>query len=176
MRFLRTQERIHHVKLTPLAHLLSAYVIALKQRLRGDNTTTDYSQLLWPAQIVFVEKASNKPLALTAIITDWISRNCRTINSSPELIRYVDTNISAMVEAQGGVERILTTPIPFSYVSLVHHILMIYLITLPFVLVSELGWYASIGVLLIGIAMMGIEQAGLEIEDPFGTGKYYYLK
>jgi putative membrane protein len=50
----------------------------------------------------------------------------------------------------------------------IKQLLFIYLLTLPFVLVSAIGWFAPLAVAVIAFGLMGIEDAGVEIEDPFG--------
>jgi putative membrane protein len=76
--------------------------------------------------------------------------------------------ISDLVSAQGGCERIHLTPLPFVYAALIKQLLLVYLLTLPFVLVANMGFAAPLVVGVVGFAMLGIEEAGVEIEDPFG--------
>lgn len=45
---------------------------------------------------------------------------------------------------------------------------MLYLITLPFVLIPRLDWVTLPVMLVIAWGLLGIEEAGVEIEDPFG--------
>ena len=57
---------------------------------------------------------------------------------------------------------------PFAYVAQIRQLLMVYLATLPFVLVPRLEWLAVPAVALVAFGLIGIEEAGVEIEDPFG--------
>ena len=45
---------------------------------------------------------------------------------------------------------------------------MFYLLSLPLVLIPIMGWLSLVGVTIIGFGLLGIEEAGAEIEDPFG--------
>jgi putative membrane protein len=45
---------------------------------------------------------------------------------------------------------------------------MLYLFSLPFVLVNDMYWVAIPTVAAIAFGLLGIEEAGVEIEDPFG--------
>ena len=67
-----------------------------------------------------------------------------------------------------GCERIRSTPIPFVYAVHIKHLLFTYLATLPFVLVAKMGMATPLAVGLIAFGLMGVEEAGLELEDPFG--------
>jgi putative membrane protein len=46
--------------------------------------------------------------------------------------------------------------------------LVLYLGSLPFVLVAKMGYAAPLVVAVVALGMLGIEDAGVEIENPFG--------
>ena len=68
---------------------------------------------------------------------------------------------------KSACERILTTPIPFAYVLHLRRFVLLFLITLPFPFV-HMGWFMVPSVAVVAYALLGIEQIGVEIEDPFG--------
>ena len=72
------------------------------------------------------------------------------------------------MDGAGGRERILKTPIPFAYAVHIKQMLVLYLGTLPFVLVPKMDFAAVLTVAGIAFGLMGIEEAGVEIENPFG--------
>jgi putative membrane protein len=74
-----------------------------------------------------------------------------------------------MVENEGGCERIGKTPIPFAYAVHIKQMLTVYLLTLPFVLVPKMDIVSVFVVAGITFGLVGIEEAGVEIENPFGT-------
>ena len=63
--------------------------------------------------------------------------------------------LNAMVDAQGGCERIHKTPLPFVYASLIRQLLLIYLGSLPFVLVGRMGYAAPLVVAVVSFGMLG---------------------
>ena len=69
---------------------------------------------------------------------------------------------------QGGCERIKATPIPFSYNVLMHRIVGIYCLTLPFGLIETIGDFTPLAVAVVSYAFLGLDAIGEEIEDPFG--------
>jgi putative membrane protein len=73
-----------------------------------------------------------------------------------------------MVDVLGGCERILKTPIPPAYSIHLKQLLLIYCLTLPFQIVSQLQWWTAPIVCLVSFAVFGIEEIGIEIENPFG--------
>ena len=80
----------------------------------------------------------------------------------------LEAQVAALLDNQGGCERILRTPIPFAYAVHIKQLLLIYLLSLPLALVGEMGWVAIPTSAVIAFGLLGIEEAGVEIEDPFG--------
>ena len=76
--------------------------------------------------------------------------------------------IRNFLDCQGGCERIRRTPMPYVYAVHINQLVMLYLITLPLVLVAEMGVASLMIVPVIAFGLLGIEEAGVEIEDPFG--------
>jgi ion channel-forming bestrophin family protein len=79
----------------------------------------------------------------------------------------LDADVSALLDQLGVCERIQRTPIPLAYVLHLRRALLLFAITLPFALVKDLGVWAPLAVFGVLYVMLGIEQIGVEIEDPF---------
>jgi len=152
-----------------LALLITAYATAVRETLRG---TFEYKSIasLVPGRLARrAAAASNPPSVLAAAISDWINirRSDGQIDSYQAMA--MEQVLSGMVDAQGGCERIKKTPLPFVYASLIRQLLLIYLGSLPLVLVGRMGYAAPLVVAVVSFGMLGIEEAGAEIERPFGT-------
>jgi putative membrane protein len=85
------------------------------------------------------------------------------------MVRHLEDLVGRLVDAQGGCEKIQKTPLPFVYVSMVKQLILIYLTTLPVVLCERCGWWSPVLMAAISLGMFGLEEASVEIEDPFGT-------
>jgi putative membrane protein len=82
---------------------------------------------------------------------------------------YLDQNVQLLVDCIGACERIRNTPLPFAYVVHLRRALLLYCLTLPFALLEAFG-YGTIAVsTAISYILFGIEEIGVEIEDPFGV-------
>jgi putative membrane protein len=69
----------------------------------------------------------------------------------------------------GACERIKNTPIPYSYSAFIKKFIFVYVLTLPFGYVFQLGYYVIPVVLFVFYALASLEIIAEEIEDPFGT-------
>ncbi len=152
-----------------LARLITAYVTAVRETLRGKFDPKNIANLVPGRLARQAAAAPNPPTILAAAISDWI--NERRIEGQIDSFQALamEQVLNSMVDAQGGCERIQKTPLPFVYASLIRQLLLIYLGSLPFVLVGRMGFAAPLVVAVVSFGMLGIEEAGAEIERPFGT-------
>src|SRR5262245_41106739 len=151
-----------------LANLVTAYAIVLKHHLRGEKEYEGMEGLI-PESLIEQAKAANNPPSILALqLSRWI--RARTSDGSIDTLTAMslEGQVRQLLDNQGGCERILKTPIPFAYAVHIKQLLMLYLITLPFILVVPMGWVAIPTVAAIAFGLLGIEEAGVEIEDPFG--------
>jgi putative membrane protein len=73
-----------------------------------------------------------------------------------------------LLEASTTCERIASTPIPLAYAIYLKRLLLIYCISLPFQVVNHLHWWTSPISAILSFVLLGIEEIGTEIENPFG--------
>jgi putative membrane protein len=76
--------------------------------------------------------------------------------------------VNDLLEALTTCERILETPIPLAYAIYLKRLLLIYCFSLPFQIVLTLHWWTSPIAIILSFVLLGIEEIGTEIENPFG--------
>ena len=160
---------IHFSKDPQDFHVLCDYVLgfchSLKQRLQADPKVERlYDFVPMPQkQIDAFSQSKDHPSLFLTWIKHWI------INRDYD--KHKPLSISAldkMAYTRGTCESLINTPIPFSIMSLLHQLLVFYLITLPMAIVSFLGWMSIPFVLIMSFGLLGIEAASNEIMEPYG--------
>jgi putative membrane protein len=151
-----------------LARLVSAYVLAIKQNLRDDQDLSALRPLVSGRLYDELRKAGNTPSLVARAMSEWVRSRQQEDRLDWSGAMHIDRIITELAAAQAGCERIHATPLPFVYASLIKLLLLLYLTTLPFVLVAKMAYAAPLVVAVVSLAMLGIEEAGVEIEDPFG--------
>jgi putative membrane protein len=151
-----------------LANLVAAYALALKQHLRGNKDISEIKDLVSPELYDRASASANPPSMLAHAMTAWIHQKMAEGKFDSMMAQRLETNVSALLDCQGACERILRTPIPFAYAVHIKQLLYLYLITLPLIIVPKMGWPGAFVVGAIAFGLLGIEEAGVEIEDPFG--------
>lgn len=151
-----------------LAPLIAGYVVSIKLTLRDVRDMDELKAYLSPELYAHVVHFGNPPSAVAAAISQWIAqrRNEGKLDSSQ--VYHMEELLARMVDAQGGCEKIKKTPLPFVYAAMIKQLILVYLIALPVVLCGRSGWWTPLIVAIVSFGFFGIEEAGVEIEDPFG--------
>lgn len=148
--------------------LLPAFAIALKLHLRSEPVNAELEANLSSEQFHRLKTMNHPPLE----IAFWISSYLQEQAQQDKLDRYQLSDmvqlLNYMIDVVGICERILRTPIPLAYSIHLKQLLMIYSLSLPFQMVDQLEWMTGPIVALISFTLLGIEEIGIQIEDPFG--------
>jgi putative membrane protein len=151
-----------------LARLIAAYVIQVREQLRGHSDVSLLRNLLSGRQLERLEGVNNPASVLAGMMSEWVAERLRSGQLDPVMAMKMEELIVILLDQQGGCEKILKTPLPYVYAALIKQALLLYLVTLPLVLVPKMGFVAPLVVAGVALVMLGIEEAGVEIECPFG--------
>jgi len=154
---------------TEFIDLLSSFIFALKHQLRGTDPYEDLKDRLDGKKWETVLAAKYKPAVIMKLMADWVreAKEGGRIDSIQQA-RF-DENLDKLSDIVGGCERIVSTPIPYSYRVLLHRTVYIYCSLLPFGLVDTLGWFMPLIVVFVAYTFVAFEAIADEIEEPFGT-------
>ncbi|MGB3202289.1 MAG: bestrophin family ion channel [Nodosilinea sp.] len=148
--------------------LLPAFAVAMKLHLRGEAPNSELARLLTVDQFTKLQGMNNPPLEIAFWIADYLQTQQARGNLNVYQLTYSLETLDGLVNALGGCERILKTPMPVAYSIHLKQLLMLYCLALPFQMVDSVGWATPFLVGLISFAVFGIEEIGIEIENPFG--------
>lgn len=154
-------------KITVL-RMLVAFCVAMKLHLRQEPLNEELEKLLPSSQYFKLKTMNNPPLEVAFWIGDYFQQQYdRKLLDSYQL-NALHKLLDGMVDCLGGCERILKTPMPMAYAIHLKQLLLLYCLSLPFQMVGSLGWWTGPIVALISFTLFGIEEIGIEIENPFG--------
>jgi putative membrane protein len=146
-----------------------AYLYALKHQLRGGEPWADLKPFFEPHEIASLSLQRNVPVEIQRrmglLLQDCFERGWL------DSIRWsaLDATITALANAQGGIERIKTTPFPREYDYFQQFFVRVYCVLLPFGMVASLGIFTPIGSTLVGFILMLLDTVGRDLEDPFNN-------
>lgn len=149
--------------------LLVAFAVAMKLKLRNEAIEThELRSLLSSARYSTLKMMNNPPLEIAFWISRYLQEQFHRDRLGIYQLNAMQELVNVMVDCLGGCERILKTPIPLAYSIHLKQLLLLYCLFLPFQLVADLGWATGFVTALISFTLFGIEEIGVEIENPFG--------
>jgi putative membrane protein len=152
-----------------LAGMIGAFGVALRETLRGNHDLKEIFNYVPGYLAQEAAAAGSPPTVLARGMSRWIRRRREEGAIDVYQAMEMERVVNQLIDNQGGCERIQKTPLPFVYAALIKQLLVVYLGSLPFVLVDKMGFAAPLVVATVSFGMLGIEEAGVEVEDPFGT-------
>lgn len=149
-----------------MVYLVIAYVHSLRCHLRGDAYQT-LAPLLTESDFVRLQAWSHPPLYLAQRLGESIALAHAHGWLNPLHVSLLEEPLSGLIDIQGGCERIKSTPIPLAYLILLHQLVAIYCLALPFGMVEGLDTYTPVVVMIVSYAFLGLDAIGDSIENPF---------
>jgi len=146
-----------------------AFPYTAMHHLRGKRSLGPMEAELPRDEMLAVRDAQHPPLACAIQISRCINEGRRAGYIDSILQQSLDHNNQVLIDCMGACERILKTPLPFAYVVHLRRALMLYCATLPCALLQYFGWGAIPLTFAVSFVLLGIEEIGVEIEEPFGT-------
>jgi ion channel-forming bestrophin family protein len=154
--------RAHFGRLIPAFYWLAA------QTLRRDTGLGPAERHLTEAERAVLASVTFRGPVVTAWMSAHLRDEAAAGRLSEQRLQACDVNLMAFNDALGGAERILRTPIPFAYAQHIKIFVVLFCFTAPFVMADVMGWATPVACAFLAIALFGIDEIGVEIEEPFG--------
>lgn len=156
-------QRTHFIK------LLTALVHSLKHQLRETNPTNDMERLLGNHYTNNLQLSIFKPIMILKELGLWVKK-AKSDNNLDSITQIAfEENLNNLSTIIGGCERIISTPIPYTYSVLLHRTVYIYCFLLPFGFGEKMLWMMPFVIVFIAYTFVALEAIADELENPFGT-------
>ncbi len=147
---------------------LVSFSIAVKCQLRNECPSEQLTDLLSAEDIAQLKKAKRPPQLITFWLSHYLKQQEEQGHMDIGQRIDINTQINSLVEALSGCERIIKTPMPPSYGIFLKRLTLLYCVLLPLGLVAQLGWWTLGAIALVSFVLLGVEEIGNDIENPFG--------
>lgn len=146
----------------------AAFAHLLRQHLRQQDDLSEVAGLLDPGDIERIASVRHRPVAVLGLLGASIRKALRERAVDPFHVPLLEQSLRNLTDVLGGCERIATTPLPASYVVLIHRIVAVYVFSLPFGIMDTVHVLSPVVTMMIAYAFLGLDAIGDEIEHPFG--------
>mmetsp|Transcript_3713 Transcript_3713/g.6340 ORF Transcript_3713/g.6340 Transcript_3713/m.6340 type:complete len:415 (+) Transcript_3713:78-1322(+) len=147
-----------------LLRYTTAFAFSLKVHLRGDEIMRDeLTGILTPRELEVALDNVHVPNHILRMISAIVAK----AELNPIMTTQMDENITFFHDVLGKCERILKTPIPLSYTRHTSRFLLTWLLLLPLGIWDSCHWLSIPAEAFIALFLLGIEDIGVQIEEPF---------
>ncbi|WP_019506548.1 bestrophin family protein [Pleurocapsa sp. PCC 7319] len=155
---------------TAVLNLLGAFAVATKLQLRGEPANNELKALLSAKQSREIDSAKRMTLQVALWIGEYLQQQLKLgkIDSSQRV--EMNNLLNNMVEGLSSCERISQTALPIAYRIYLKRLILIYCLCLPFNLIEKMGWWTLPVVAIVSFILLGLEEVGNELENPFLYG------
>ena len=150
-----------------LTRAMIGYAHALRAGLRGTGASAEAARFLRPELARRIEGRSNQANAILAEIGREVAASVRRQAIDGAEHASIDRILSDIANAQGGLERILRTPLAIQFSLFPGLIIRMFCVVLPLSMVQELGWITPFGSTLVGFLFVALDRIGADLESPF---------
>ena len=156
---------------TEVFKLLTAFAVATKLQLREESADDELKALLSEKRAKEIEQSKRMSLQIALWIGEYIHQQLKLgkIDTSQKI--EMNSMLNNMIEGLSSCERISKTPLPVAYRIYLKRLILIYCLGLPFNLIQKMHWWAIPVTAVVSFILLGLEEVGKELENPFLYGK-----
>ena len=155
-----------------LVLLQVAYVHSLRRHLRAQPAWEELYPFYSEQQIEFFRSQRNVPVCIQQEMSELLQECYQRGWLDSMRWSAMDQSLAALMNAQGGAERIKNTPMPRQYDLLPLLFVRVYCLLLPLGMVANLGLLTPVGSSLVGLILMAFDEIGRELENPFENSEH----
>lgn len=142
--------------------LLSYFPFALRDHLRNEGNLDDMPEIKNEVDIKHI------PSIIIARLYERVSHWKSSGWIDGDELRVIDTELARFLDICGACERIQRTPIVRSYRYFTRQCVMLLLLTFPWGISNDFGWWTVPLTMLTAYFMIGLETVAEHVEEPFG--------
>jgi putative membrane protein len=155
--------------LEPIVLWTASFSYACMHSLRGTASIGPIAVRLPAREVAEVQASQHVPSAVALRISRLVAEARVAGHLSDYVAIEIEGGVRRLIDYLGACERIRKTPVPFAYVVHLRTAMVVFGVTLPFALLDTFGWSSILYNALIAFVLFGIEEIGVEIENPFGV-------
>ena len=158
---------VHEKDKLEIKHLITNYVFAFKNHLRGKYVQEEFSQTDNINLSQFAD-ANHKPNFIAKSLYSKINNLYINKDLTGEQLIVLNEELKSFTDNCGACERIKNTPIPYSYNIFLKKMIFLYIMSLPIFFAGEFGYITVSITVIVLYVFASIELIAEEIENPFG--------
>jgi ion channel-forming bestrophin family protein len=144
-----------------------AYAHAVRHSLRGERDVTEIAALVGSEAATEIAEARHMPTAIAARIAGTLRMGYGKDGAAPFPFLVAEQARARLLDHVGGCERIMKSPLPRVLSINIRRFIFLFLVTLPFAMLTRVGWLTPYVTLLVAYPILAIDRIGISLQNPF---------
>jgi ion channel-forming bestrophin family protein len=153
----------------------AAFAHVARRSLRGERILPELTPLVGAVKAERIASVDHMPIAVALALEILLREAAETHGMDRFAFLRAEEERSRLIDHFGGCERILKTPLPTAYSIQIHQFVFIFLISLPFGILSKVGWLTPLVTMLVAFPILALDEIGVELQNPFSTSHLNHL-
>ncbi len=149
--------------LATVRSLLIAFPIGLRNHLRDNVSSIEQID-----DEIRALRCDHLPLGIAREIYVVMSGGLADRKLDGDILRVIDQDLAKLMDICGGCERIHRTRIVGSYRTFARQCVLLFLLTVPWGIAHDFGWWTVPITIMTSYFMLGLEIVAEHVEEPFG--------
>ena len=157
-----------------LLNWVAVWPYTMKHHLRGESKVEAAKKHIGIDETKKLTDSHHMPFYVGTMIAGLL-RALRSHGLDDFAFQRAERERALLIDAIGGCERIRSTPIPLVLAIKTRRFIFMFLLLLPFALVSKVPWLAPIIMILTAYPLLSLDQIGIELQNPFAQKNLSHL-
>jgi putative membrane protein len=158
-----------------VARWTAALAHVTRRSLRGERDLPEVAALLGPDDAARLAAARHMPTEaasqIDALLREGLDRPGAVGFAFQEALR----RRAELIDHLGGCERILKSPLPPAYGINIRRFLFLFLVTLPWALLTRVEGLTPVVTLLVAFPLLSLDEIGTQLQNPFSRQNLGHL-
>lgn len=144
-----------------------AYINCLAAHLKGEKCPQELVAFIPEAEFERHHGSNNFANDILSGSAALLAREYQEGRLDSIRLARLESTLVDLSNAQGGMERIANTPLPYPYVYFPRLFITLFCLIVPVGLVESLEWFTPLASTVVGFMLLAIERIGTDLQSPF---------
>ncbi len=149
-----------------------AYIRSLSAALRGEPCADELQSFVSSGEFERRHISNNFANDILNGSAALLAREYKSGHLDSIRLARLESTMVDLSNAQGGLERIANTPLPYPYVYFPRLFLSLFCLIVPIGLVETLGWFTPLASTVVGFMLLAVERIGSDLQSPFQDSEH----
>lgn len=152
----------------------AAFAHVSRRSLRGQRPVSELGKLIGTVKAQQIASVEHMPTAVCLAIGRMLHDGVEMGMDRFAFVRAEEER-AKLIDHIGGCERILKTPLPEAYSIEIRQFIFVFLVALPFGILTKVDWLTPIVTMLVAFPILALDEIGVELQNPFSTLRLNHL-